>query len=66
MAFSRHSCRLVRCQMLNSSLHNPLHFSHCTSDRPRRRLPSGDRVFICLGHLLSSMRTTCPRGHVNK
>jgi hypothetical protein len=36
------------------------------SGRPRLRLrlPSGDQVFIRLGHLLSFMRTTCPH-HFN-
>ena len=39
-------------------------FSHFTSRRPLHRLPSGDQVIISLGHLLSSMRITCPY-HIN-
>ena len=34
--------------------------SHIASGRPRRRLPPGDHVIVRLGHLLSSVGTTCP------
>jgi len=35
-------------------------FSHFISGCPHRRLLSGDQAIIRLGHLFSSIRTTCP------
>jgi len=59
------SCRI--CRFIASSDVKFLCFitlstslSHFTSGRPRRLLPSGRHVVIRLGHLLSSMYTTCP------
>jgi len=56
------SCRFTASLIVNflSFIILSTSFSHSTSGRLRRRLPSGDQVIIRLDHLLSSMGTTCP------
>jgi len=62
LVVSRHSFRSTASSDIKLLCFTTLStsFSHFTSGRPRHRLPSGDQVIIRLGHLLSSIRTTCP------
>ena len=60
--FTRHSRRFIA----SSDVKFPFFITPSTSvsqfasGRPRLRLPSGELFSIRLGHLLTSMRTTCP------
>jgi hypothetical protein len=62
LVFSRRRCRFIASSDVKflCFINLSTSFSHLTSGRPRRRLPTGDQVIVHLVHLLSSMRTTSP------